>query len=520
MIATLRALLCAFALSLAAGASAQTLVIGTATSTSSIDPHYQLAFTNIAPLRHIYDPLFAQDAQQRLHPALALAWEQSGPLTWRIRLRPGVRFHDGAPFTADDVAFTLARAPNVPNSPASFALYTRAIAAVRVVDALTIEIDTHAPAPSLPIEISTIGIVSRRAAETAATDDFNGGRAAIGTGPFRFVEWQPGQRLVLARNDAYWGDAPRWSRVELRRIPNESARVAALLAGDADIIEAVPPTALASIRARADLALATSLSNRLIWLGFNYVDDAPYLTAANGERLTANPLRDLRVRQAISAAIERTAIVERVMLGEAAPAGQILPAGYPGVALEIQPDALDLARSRRLLAEAGYPDGFALGLVATNDRYVNDAQVAQAVAQMLARVGIQVRLEALPGAVVVQRRNRGDFAMFMFGISSESGETLASLYSLLASERAPRGRGLGNSGHYANPALDAAIARAGATADIEEREALTRAGVALAMGDVAIVPLYFTTNTWAMRRGLRYTARADGYTLAAEVRAD
>ncbi len=514
----LRSLLSLVALLAATPAWAQALVIGNATATSSIDPHFQLAFTNIAPLRHIYDPLFAQDAQQRLHPALALEWGTVAPRTWRIRLRPGVRFHDGTPFTAEDVAFTLARAPNVPNSPSSFALYTRAIAAVRVVDPLTVEIDTHTPHPTLAIELSTIGIVSRRLAEGAATADFNAGRAAVGTGPFRFGEWNPGQRLVVVRNDDYWGGPQPWARVEFRRIANGTARSAALLAGDVDIVENVPPEALASIRARADLALATTLSNRLIYLAFNHRQEAPHIAAPNGETLPANPLRDIRVRRAISAAIDRTALVERIMLGEAAPAGQVLPAGYPGVDPARGADAFDLVGARRLLTEAGYPDGFVMGLVAPSDRYVNDAQVAQAVAQMLARIGIQVRLETAPGAVVVQRRGRADFAMFMFGISSESGETLASLYSLFASERAARGRGLANNGNYTNPALDALLAQASGETDPAAREALTRQAVALAFGDAALVPLFFTTNTWAMRRGLAYTARADGYTLAAEVR--
>lgn len=515
-----RVLLAALWLALAGPAAAQTLVVGTATQTTSIDPHFQLAFTNIAPLRHVFDPLFAQDARQQLHPALAVEWTAVAPTTWRIKLRAGVRFHDGTPFTAEDVAFTLARAPNVPNSPASYALYTRAIEAVTVVDALTVEIRTRAPHPTLPMELSTIGIVSRRAAAQATTADFNAGRAAIGTGPFRFEAWTPGERLVLARNEDYWGARPDWARVEFRRIPNESARVVALLAGDADIVEAVPPNAVARIRERADMALASTTANRVILLAVNHArEPIAQARSASGEALPDNPLRDLRVRQAISAAIDRPGLVERVMLGEAAPAGQVLPATYASAHPGLAPDAFDIERARRLLAQAGHALGLTITLIAPNDRYVNDEQVAQAISQMLARAGIRVQLEALPSAIVLQRGNRREFGLMMWGISSETGETLASLHSLLGSEQSAGGRGNGNRGYYADAELDALIAQASAAMDPDARTALGRAAAERALGALGFIPLYFPTNTWAMRRALTYAPRADGYTLAMDVRA-
>lgn len=515
----LGALLAAGWLAVAVPAAAQTLVVGAATQTTSIDPHFQLAFTNIAPLRHIYDPLFAQDEQQRLRPALAVEWTAIAPTTWRIKLRAGVRFHDGTPFTAEDVAFTLARAPNVPNSPASYALYTRAIADVTVVGPLTVDIRTRAPHLTLPMELSTIGIVSRRAAAQATTADFNAGRAAIGTGPFRFAAWSAGERLVLERNDDYWGDKPAWARVEFRLIPNESARVVALLAGDADIVEAVPPNAVARIRERADMATASAMANRVILLAVNHArEPIAQARSAAGTALPDNPLRDLRVRQAISAAIDRPGLVARVMLGEAAPAGQVLPPGYASAHPGIGPDAFDLERARRLLAEAGYPEGLTITLLAPSNRYVNDEQIAQTIGQMLARIGIRVQLDALPSAVALQRGNRREFGLMMWGISSETGETLASLHSLLGSEQSPSGRGNGNRGYYADPELDVLIARASAATDPAERTALGRAAAERAAGALGFIPLYFPTNTWAMRRTIAYAPRADGYTLAMDVR--
>lgn len=498
-----------------ADASAQTLVVATANGTTSIDPHYQLGFQNIAPLRHVYDPLFAQDERQRLRPALATRWTATGPTTWRIELRPGVRFHDGSPFTSEDVVFSLTRAPNVPNSPASFALYTRAITGIEIIDDLTVDIHTLAPHPTLLVEISTIGMVSRRQA-AATTADYNAGRAAIGTGPFRFQSWAPGQSLVLRRNESYWGDRPGWDQVEIRPIANDTARVAALLAGDVDIIDVVPPGALDRLRARADLRLRTTPANRAIYMLFDHESAAsPHVSGVNGA--IANPLRDARVRLAISLAIDRQLLVDQVLQGQGAPTAQLLPQGYPGVFADIAPPAADLARARALLAEAGHGEGFALTLLGPNARYGNDQQVQQAIAQMLARIGIRARVDSLPAAVAQDRANRRDFGMYLWGISSESGEVLASLYSLLGSAAHPRGRGLANRGGYANPVLDSLIERASAEMDSAGRLALIRQIVETAIRDTAFLTLYHPVQSWAMRGGLDMVPRADGYTLATEI---
>ena len=514
----LRALVIAVSIMLSSAAWPQQLVVGTATQTTSIDPHFQLAFTNLAFARHVYEPLFAQDERQQLHPALALSWEPLSPTLWRIRLRAGVHFHDGSPFTADDVAFTLARAPDVPNSPASFALYTRAIAAVTVLDPLTVEIRTDAPRPTLPMELSTVGIISRRAAEGARTADFNSGRAAIGTGPFRFVEWTPGERIVLTRNPNYWGPAPAWERVVFRVITNDSARSAALISGDVDIIEAVPAAMLERVRARADLASVGTPGNRLLYLAMDQAAEvSANALAPTGTPLARNPFRDVRVRRAVSLAIDRAALADRVMHGAATPAGQVLPPGYTGVHPAIGPDPFDPARARALLNDAGFGDGFATTLIAPNDRYPNDEQLAQAVAQMLARVGIRVRVEATPGAVVLQRASRGEFGLMMWGITSETGETTSSLRSLLVLPGSRLG-GQANRGRYSNPEVDGLLERSVAEMDLAARASLIDAVSEIAARDVAFISLVYPQNIWAMRRTIAYRPRSDGYTLAMDVR--
>ena len=210
-------------------ASAADIRMAVRTDVSSIDPHYHVYVPNRAAARHMFDALVWADPRGNRVPALAQSWTVIGEDIWEFKLRPGVTFHDGSPFTADDVAFTLARAPHVPNSPSSYAIYTKLIARVEVVDNLTIRIHTKGPAPTLLADLEGVVIVSKRVAEGKASSDFNSGAAAIGTGPYRFVEWIPGNRITLARNPNYWGGAEPWDRVIIRPIANDGARVAAML---------------------------------------------------------------------------------------------------------------------------------------------------------------------------------------------------------------------------------------------------------------------------------------------------
>ncbi|MBM3522732.1 MAG: ABC transporter substrate-binding protein, partial [Alphaproteobacteria bacterium] len=234
---------------------AQELVIGFGTSVTSIDPHFHNLSNNIKVSLHVFDRLIEQDERLRLKPGLATEWKAIDDTTWEFKLRQGVKFHDGEAFGAEDVVATLKRVAWVPNSPAAFTTYTRAIAETIVVDPHTIRIRTAAPYPLLPVDISSIYITSRRHAQ-APTAEFNDGRAAIGTGPFRFASYVPGDRVVLTRNDEYWGGRPHWQRVSLRFMTNAPARMAALLAGDLQAVDEVPPVDIAALRARPDITLA------------------------------------------------------------------------------------------------------------------------------------------------------------------------------------------------------------------------------------------------------------------------
>ncbi len=500
-------------------AHATTLTIGLSVFSSSMDPHFHLTGANVTLARHVFDALLAQDSRQHLHPALAEAWAPTGAKTWRFRLRDGVRFHDGTPFSAEDVAFTLGRAPNVTSSPGSFAIYTRAIERVEVIDRLTIDIHTKSPSPTLPIELSTIAIIPRHLGDGVRTADFNSGVAAIGTGPFRFAEWVPGERVVLSRNDAYWGEKPAWTRVVQRLIKSDSSRVASLLAGDVDAIEYVPASAMERLRASPKLSLIATMSNRVIFLAFDHANaTSAHATTLDGARLDANPFKDLRVRQAISAAIDRRAIIEQVMLGFGLPAGQVLPPGYDLTSERLVPAPYDPDLARRLLGDAGLAGGFAVNLLAPNDRYVNDEQVAQAIGQMLARIGLRARIDPVPGSIALQRMNRSEFGIVLWGWGSETGEPIAALRALLGTRGASDGSGTANRGRYSNPTLDSLLDRAGAEIDREKLRALAAEATELAIADLALIPLYFQPAVWALRSGLTMEPRADSYTLAFEIK--
>jgi peptide/nickel transport system substrate-binding protein len=244
----------------------------------------------------------------------------------------------------------------------------------------------------------------------------------------------------------------------------------------------------------------------------------PFVTDHEGRAIAANPFDDVRVRQALSLAINRPALSERIMEGTAQPAGQWLPEGTFGYNAAVRPAAFDPEGAKRLLAEAGFPQGFRLVLHSPNDRYPNDAKAAQAIAQMWSRVGVRTEVEALPWAAFSARSNRQEFAMRLTGWGSGTGEASYALVNILGTYDREKRTGASNSGRYSNPQLDALTERAAATIDDPAREALLREGVRLAMEDVAIIPMFQLVNTWALKRGLRYEARMDERTAAMGVR--
>jgi len=503
-----RSWLCAMAacMTLCWGASAAELKIGVASEVTTLDPHFFHLTPNTEIDKLIYSGLVTQDANLKVIPDLAVSWRSLDPTHWEFKLRQGVKWQDGSPFTADDVVFTYQRARNVPNSPGSFLQFLKHVKTTTAVDDHTVLIETDQPDPILLNEILNVWIVSRKNGANATTADYNAGKAAIGTGPYREVEWVPGDHISLERYDGYFGAKPDWQRVIYKPITNDAARVAALLSGDVDLIANVPGNDVAALKQNPKITLGTMESNRCYFWTLDVDRDAsPQLTDDDGKPLTRNPLKDVRVRRAMSMAIDRAALVSKVMQGQAVEAAQFNPQGTPGTSAKLKPVAYDLAGAKKLLAEAGYPHGFGLVVNSSNDRYPNDAAVNQAVAQMWTRLGLRATVSAMPKAIYFPRATKLDFSVLLSGNSTDTGEPLSQLQYLLGSYNAAKGIGAGNVGRYSSPKLDAILNEAAMTLDDGKRDALLAQAYEYAIGEqVAVIPMLFPVTTWAMRKGITY----------------
>jgi peptide/nickel transport system substrate-binding protein len=497
------------------GVRAADLRIGLSADVTSMDPHA----VNIAPNNnigwHVFDALVHVDRDARITPGLAESWRAVDPTTWEFKLRRNVRFHDGSPFTADDVLFSIGRAAKLPNG--QYASFVQRIVSSQAPDPYTVRVKTATPYAMVPYDLNSIFIVSRKAAGNASTEDFNSGKAMIGTGPFKFQRFARGDRVELARNDAYWATSkPAWERVIFRVIPSDPARIAALLSGDVDVIESIPTADLPRLKKDSRFTLSQKVSWRTIFFHADERERSPFVTDKAGKPLAKNPLRDVRVRLAISKAINRQAIVERVMEGAAIPASNLVSPPVFGYVEAIKPEPYDVEGAKKLLAEAGYPNGFGLTLHAPNNRYVNDDQVTQAVAQMLTRAGIQAKVETMPVNVYLPKARNGDFSFEMLGWGSFSGDL--ALRALVASPDPKRGFGTWNWSHYSNPEIDKLLEKGFATVDEKQREALAREAATVALKDQAVIPLHHQIAVWALKKPLSYAARTDEYTFAQDIR--
>lgn len=515
--------------------AAQELRIGLASEPSSADPHFHNLGPNNQLRRNIFESLVGTDEAQQLTPLLAESWEPVSDTSWQFNLRQGVTFSDGSPFDAYDVVYTVCRIPGVPDSPSLFTTYTGGITGMEVVDPHTLMVHSADPYPLMPTEFSTFGIISARAngVDTStlefstegcgddlpvpATQAFNDGTAAVGTGPFLLESFRRGEGIELVRNPDYWGEAAPWERVTMLPLTSDGPRVAALIAGDVNFIENPPLQDLDRLRADSDLRVVQGISNRVIYIHLDHAQvPSPMITGTDG----ANPLQDIRVREALTIAVNRDAIVERIMGGVAVSAGELLPPGMFGAHEDgdLPPRAFDAERAQALLAEAGYPDGFGITIGTPNDRYINDAQVAQAVAQMWSRIGIETEIDASTASTFFSRRNAYEFSAYLAGWGAGTGEMSSPLRALLATRNSDLGLGGTNRGQYSNPEMDAVLIEALRTVDDDAREALLRQASRMAMDDYAIIPLHYEVTPWAMRASIDYVPRADQYTLPYMIR--
>lgn len=510
------ALLCGTALP----ALAESLTIGLASEQSSIDPQFSRTGNNQNVSLMMFDRLVAFDTNLQMSPNLAVEWTNIDPLTWEVKLREGVTFQDGSPFTADDVIFSLERAPDVPNSPAPYSDMTISLDTVEKLDDLTLKITTRTPNPTLMEDIGRVFIISKAAAEGKATEDFNSGSAAVGTGPYSFVSWTPGETLKLAAYDGYWGEAPEFDDVTIRYISNPAARVAALLSGSVDLIDSVPITDVEQIESAGDFTVMMEPSGRVVYLALSMRDDtAPGVTDLAGQPLAENPFRNADVRKAISMMIDRGMIVDRLLRGAGIPAAQLVPEVLGGHAPDLQPKAPDLDGAKALLAQAGFPDGFGITVSSSNDRFPGDADLAQALGQMLARGGLKVNgVQVFPYNVYAKEATAGNYGAFVFSLGASTPDSGPLLSSLLRTHDPETGAGAFNRMRFSSPEFDAALAAALEEFDPARRREMLAEATRIAFDQTPIVPLYWQKLGWAMKSGLTIEAGLSENTLPQLVR--
>ena len=501
---------------------AKDLVIALRTEPTSMDPHFHSLTSNIQINQTVFDALLFRDAEMNVQPSLAESWSVDGNV-WTFKLREGVKFSDGTPLTAEDVVFSLNRVPLVPNAPAPLTIYLQQIVKVEAIDDRTVQITTENPYPLVPNNLTSVPILSAKAAsgpapEGKTTQQLNAGEGLVGTGPYRFVSWKRGSELIFERNPHYWGGTPEWDRVIYRPINNPSSRVAALQAGDVDLIEDPPVENIEHLKKDPNIDIVIKgPTYRVVFIGLDVGrDDSPGIS---GVAQGVNPLKDARVREAMSLAIDRQAVVDRIMNGMATPAAQLLPYPMFGTRADlVDVPGPDLARAKALMAEAGYEKGFNLVLSTPNGRYMNDVKLAQTLAAMWAHIGIKVTVDAKAPSVYFSGLNKLEYSAALLGWGAGTGEVSNSITALMVSVDPAKGLGTSNYWGYSNPELDAMVAKAVRELDDVKRSELLQEAMKMGLDDYAVLPLQFEHSIWAMKKDVSYGGRVDQMTMAADVK--
>lgn len=503
-------------------ADAQTLRLGIRAGPESIDPHFTASATHAEALKHVFDTLVWSGDQLQLEPGLAESWATIDETTWEFKLRKGVKFHDGSDFTAEDVKFSIERIPVV-SGPNPTVTYIRRVKGVEIIDPHTIRIKTEGPAPTLPNDFIRLFIVSHKAAagltRDTANENFNNGKAAIGTGPYKFVSWTPRSELVLERFDGYWGGKQPWEKVIRKELPDNTARVAQLLGGQVDAIARVPAADIPALSKDSKLSVVKGHTIYVFYAELDTREKTPQVSAKDGSPLPNNPFRDPRVRQAFSLAIDRQTLADKVMEGLGRPIAQIIAPEIFGYNPAIQPVRANTKKAKELLAEAGYPDGFKVTFNFTNDRLPGDRNVGIAVSQMLSKIGVDVKAADQPGAVMFPARTRGYLSFVMGGWGSITGEANYTLSSLLHTNAPSLKLGAFNWRDFSNPTLDKLIQQAGVEMDNDKRKALLQEAVKIAADENVIIALVSPDSAWAVRKDVAkiLRTRVDEETFAMDI---
>ncbi|MBX3619275.1 MAG: ABC transporter substrate-binding protein [Rhizobacter sp.] len=498
-----------------AAAHAQTLRWATQGDAQTMDPYSQNELLTNAMNGQVYETLVNRGKTMALEPVLATEWQQTGPTTWRFKLRPNVKFHDGSPFTADDVIFSLQRARE---ASSDIGVYANAVGTPRKIDPLTVEFKLDAVNPIFLQHISLLPIMSRTWAEkhnaTKPLDFKNKEEGyasfhANGTGPFILVSRQPDVKTVYKRNPAWWGSFDgNVQEVVYTPIKSDATRVAALISGEIDLVLDPAPQDLPRLRNTAGVKVIDGPENRIVFIGMDQARDELLYSSVKGK----NPFKDQRVRRALYQAIDIETIKTKLMRGQAVPTGAITPSPlgtYNDPALEKRLP-YDLDGAKKLMAEAGYPQGFEVTLDCPNNRYINDEEICQTLASMWARLNVKVRVNAMPRTTYFPKLQRLDTSMYMLGWGGAITDAETVLTPVLRA-RGEGGVGSWNFGGAKDAKLEELAAASSKEADPKKREQLVKAALARHNELVLNIPLHRQVIPWAARANVEAVHRPDNW---------
>ena len=494
-------------------ASAQTVRIANQGDALSMDPHSLNETLQLSVTGNVYEPLVGRNKDLSLTPMLATSWKQTSPTVWRFELRKGVQFHDGTPFTADDVVFSLARTQVEGSDMKS---YTNDFKEVRKIDSHTVEIETKTPFPILPDVLSLVYIMSKKWCETnQATVPVDRRKGventasfkANGTGPFRVRERQPNVRTVFTRNGSYWGKIEgNVTEVVFTPIGNDATRVAALLSGEVDVMEPVPVQDIDRVNSSANTRAVTGPELRTIFLGMDQKRDELLYSNVKGK----NPFKDKRVRQAFYQAIDIKGIKKTVMRGASNPSAQLVGPGINGFQPEMKRLPYDVEAAKKLMAEAGYPNGFEVSMNCPNDRYVNDGRICQTVAANLSRINVKINLQAETKGTYFPKVLRRDTSFYMLGWTPATYDAHNAMNAIMRCVD-DKGAGQFNLGSYCNPKVDELTLKVQAETDKNKRNAYIKEAFDLHAADVGHIPLHQQALAWGVNKKVKLVQLADNF---------
>ena len=495
------------------GAWAQTVRIANQGDSLSLDPHSLNESLQLSTTGNAYEPLVDLDKKLNVVPGLATSWKQMSPTLWRFDLRKNVKFYDGTPFTADDVLFTMAR---IAGEGSDMKSYSNDFKEVRKIDSHTVEIETTTPLAILPQVLTQVMIMSKKWCEennaTRPVDRRKGieNTASFktnGTGPFHVRERQPGVRTTFVRNPNYWGKIEgNAQEVIFTPIASPATRVAALLSGQVDVMEPVPVQDIARVNNNAATRVLTGPELRTIFLGMDQKRDELLYSNVKGK----NPFKDKRVRQAFYQAIDIKGIKKTVMRGASNPSAQLVGPGINGFQPEMKRLPYDVEAAKKLMAEAGYPNGFEVSMNCPNDRYVNDGRICQTVAANLSRINVKINLQAETKGTYFPKVLRRDTSFYMLGWTPATYDAHNVMNAIMRCVD-DKGAGQFNLGAYCNPKVDELTLKVQAETDKDKRNAYIKEAFDLHAADVGHIPLHQQALAWGVNKKVKLVQLADNF---------